>query len=250
MRMGFVSSMVLCTLATLCACDEGDEVTPLPPDAAVWGPVAYKAQVYPRDTLGTLRARIDGVLTEVRSLQFIDAVSFANARIHVELLDGNDIVDSLVLDPATDSAGCQYAGGNAEIKHEICGYDHGELRLGAIDVRQNGGGCIGDWFCLSRCDQTPCDAGTKCGSSFAAADLRFSRLQCVPAGDRLTGDTCTWRADTDGRWIDDCVAGSMCVSGVCRAQCLDGACPSGSTCTRIPGHSAEIPACVASVLRE
>lgn len=248
MRKG-IGSLVVAAFA-LGSCDGGDEVTVLPDGATAWGPVDYQARVYAREPLGALQARIDGRLTDVASLQFIDPVSFTNARILVELVDGATVIDSLTLDPARDAAGCPYSGGPAQIRHDVCGYDHGELRLFAIGVQEPTGGCIGDWFCLPRCDELTCSAGTKCGSSFASADLRFSRVDCVPAGDPLTGDTCTWHADTGGRWVDDCVTGSLCVEGVCRAQCVEGACPSGSTCTRIPGHSAEIPACVADTLRE
>lgn len=247
MRKGFAALV----LVLAGSCDGGDEVVVLP-DAgtAAWGPIDYEARVYPQGgSLGALQARIDGQLTDVAALQFVDPVSFTNARIRVELVDGQTVVDSLVLDPARDSASCPYNGGAAEIHHQVCGYDHGELRLFAIDLRDSASGCVGDWFCLPRCDQYTCGAGTKCGSSFASADLRFSRVDCVPAGDRLVGDACTWSEGAGGRFVDNCVTGSMCVEGVCRAQCIDGACPSGTACTRIPGHSAEIPACVANVLR-
>ncbi len=227
------------------ACGGDDDVTPLGHDAATsWGPVTYRAVVFPRDTLGELASRIDGELDTRITRPFTDESAFAAARIRFELLDGDEVVDSIELSPAEDAEGCQYAGNAAEIRHEVCGFEHGELRFAAISVVSPSNGCVGDAFCLSRCEQSLCTGGLKCSSSFNSGALRYSRLECVDPGSRLIGETCSYSPRGDGRWIDDCASDTLCVGGTCRRQCFEGVCPTGETCSRVPGHSAEIGACV------
>jgi hypothetical protein len=96
--------------------------------------------------------------------------------------------------------------------------------------------------------QTGCADNEKC--TWIRVTDTLGRLGCSPDGTVAAGADCTRGPNGDTTGYDDCAAGNLCVEGVCRAQCVDGACPSGSTCTRIPGHSAEIPACVADTLRE
>jgi len=138
--------------------------------------------------------------------------------------------------------------GPSEVPNELCGYASGELRYGAVTVRDAHGACTGDGFCLSRCAQRPtgdCEGGLKCGSSFTTAALTYSRADCVPAGTGVAGAPCAYHAGADGRFTDDCAVDHACVAGTCRRLCSpEGFCISGQTCTTPAGHAPELAVCV------
>lgn len=78
-----------------------------------------------------------------------------------------------------------------------------------------------------------CGAGGRC--AWVGLENGTGRGQCAPNGVVATGGACQVRTGEP----DDCVAGSVCISGECKAVCTFGsgatACASGFACTRYTG---------------
>lgn len=242
-RMGRGWSVLgLLALLALPGCDAGDEPGVDAPPA--WGPVTYVARIFPPDdTLGTLTARVDGEAATRITRSYRDLAAFEAARITFELLDGDTVVDRLTVSPMGNATSCPTIDEPTQIDHVMCGYRHGELRYHSISVQDTHGVCVGDALCRSRCDEGPCESGMKCASSFSSGALRYSRPDCVPAGDRLAGEACTYAAGADGRYTDDCSAATLCVGGTCRPRCSRG-CSADEVCDTPAGHAPELTVCL------
>jgi hypothetical protein len=229
--------------------DGGDDDAFVPIDAR-WGPVEYHGSI--TMPAAPLRTRIDGVFRSTVYYEYPDVPAYEAATIRFELLDGEEVIDSFDVDLSEqlemDFGGQCRPGTLFYVDNSMCGYDHGEIRVSSVHlVHFEGAGCGPQPSCQwSRCP-IACGSGLKCSAAFTSSELRYSRVQCVAAGARTDGETCTFQLGTDGRWSDDCADQLVCLQGTCRPQCRYGVvtdCGSSATCTRMPRAHEQIAGCV------
>jgi hypothetical protein len=87
--------------------------------------------------------------------------------------------------------------------------------------------------------QAGCTSGQKCTYVTDPADSNIGCIMCAPAGAVAVGNACTSTLESFGVLVDDCLAGLICTSGVCRQICDNNGgtpmCASGETCLVVPG---------------
>jgi len=84
--------------------------------------------------------------------------------------------------------------------------------------------------------QTGCGVGEKC-TPIRRDAVGDSVLGCVPAGDVATGGVCAYGPDGEATGSDDCIAGDVCVAGICERICVTApdSCEGRSLCTGYDG---------------
>jgi hypothetical protein len=98
-----------------------------------------------------------------------------------------------------------------------------------------------DTFCgCNPVAQTGCGAGQKCTWGWVDPAFDTAFAACAHDGVRAAGEACSFGPNGEAARYDDCVAGAVCVEGVCRRSCIvsPDSCGSGTTCVRLP---AELP---------
>jgi hypothetical protein len=135
--------------------------------------------------------------------------------------------------------------GPRDINASYYAFSSGDLRFGSQTVKCRGSTEIGDGFAFPRCHPSAaalqCGEGAKCSARAILLAPLFSRMDCVPNGTKLRGDSCNYVSDADGAY-DDCAAGLVCVEGTCHELCEAAGC---DTCAYVPGLPPELQICAA-----
>lgn len=101
------------------------------------------------------------------------------------------------------------------------------------------GTCVAVSACRGPCDpvtQLGCYPEGKCTWIHVDEPNDVGYRCCVDDGDVAVGDTCAFGADGPATGFDDCVAGAICVDGVCAPICTttDDTCAAPTICTVQP----------------
>ncbi|HEY5920346.1 MAG TPA: hypothetical protein VIV11_01690 [Kofleriaceae bacterium] len=211
--------------------------------SATWSTPYGAPEVEPRPAVF-----IDGIETMSLKLSYGSFADAEGQQHLVELRHGALVVESF---PVTVDRAClNLPGIPLHTSVSLCAYSHGELRFGSDtgSVMQDAdtiGACVGDGFCRPDC--FPPDVycmGRRCTSIYGSVDPLATHLGCAAIGSQAVGETCSLVTDDAGTH-DNCGAGLLCVTGVCRSTCIvGGVLPQNCAhCSYVPGHAPEIGLC-------
>lgn len=94
--------------------------------------------------------------------------------------------------------------------------------------------------CLGLCDpvaQTGCWAAEKCSWIWIVRETDVGIVACVADGTVPAGQVCTYGPEGEATGYDDCVAGTVCIDGLCETLCSisPDTCTPPATCVAQPG---------------
>ena len=116
-----------------------------------------------------------------------------------------------------------------------------QLIDGGIDA-ENAAAC-------NAAEQTGCGAGEKCTWINIDSANDLGTIGCVAEGTVASGAACAYGPDGEATGFDDCVAGQICISGLCEAICTisPDSCDTNTSCSRyaglFTGSTPELGAC-------